>query len=32
LNWGDQMDEPFVSRNLPPMLKVREKERYDTLR
>jgi len=26
------MDEPFVSRNLPPMLKVREKERYDTLR
>jgi hypothetical protein len=32
VNWGDQLEEPFVSKTLPPIMKQRLKERCDMLR
>jgi hypothetical protein len=32
VNWGDELDEPFVPRTLPNQLKIRLKERCDLLR
>ena len=32
VNWGDELDEPFVPRTLPPIMRAREKERCDMLR
>ena len=32
VNWGDELDEPFIPRTLPPIMRAREKERCDMLR